>query len=312
MLISICIPCYKSAKTLPVVVSSVKEEFEKHPEYDYQFVLVNDGSPDNTFEVIRELCEEDPKITGVDLSRNYGQASAKLCSLQYAKGDAVVFMDDDGQHPASGVFQLVEKLNEGYDAVYAHFKNKKHNAFKKITSGMHNWLSEKMGTKPKGIHRSSFMAWSRTAVDAVKKYRSPFPSIGGYMMHVTTKYANVDVEHKERISGHSGYTLKKMFGLWLNIFVSFSMVPLRVATFLGFFLSVFGFIWGLVLVIRKLFNPGIMAGYTSIIVWIILIGGIVMIMLGIIGEYLGRIYMTISDMPQYNIRTILNTEEENA
>ena len=160
MLISICIPCYRSAKTLPAVVEEVKNEFVKHPEHEYQMVLVNDGSPDNTYEVIQTICKDDPKIIGVDLSRNYGQASAKMCALRYAKGDAIVFMDDDGQHPASGIFQLVDKLNEGYDVVYAKFKHKKHNAFKRMTSKMHNKLSEAMGTKPKGIYRSSYSAWN--------------------------------------------------------------------------------------------------------------------------------------------------------
>lgn len=309
MLISICIPCYRSAKTLPVVVETIKEEFKKNPEYDYQLILVNDCSPDDTFEVIRSLCAEDDKITGVNLSRNYGQASAKMCALQYATGDAVVFMDDDGQHPPDGIFKLIDKMNEGYDVVYAHFKNKKHTPFKKITSGMHNKLCEMMGTKPKGIYRSSFFVWNKTVADAMKHYTSPFLSIGGYLMHVTSSYANVDIEHKERIAGHSGYTLKKLFALWINIFISFSMAPLRAATFLGFLLSGVGFLWGIVLIIRKLIDPSIVAGYTSIIVWIILIGGNIMIMLGTIGEYVGRIYMTVSNMPQYYIREEINTGE---
>lgn len=305
MTISVCIPCYRSAKTLPIVVSAVKKEFESRPE-DYQFVLVNDCSPDNTFQVIRELCAEDPKVVGVNLSRNYGQASAKLAALQYAAGDIVVFMDDDGQHPAEGVFTLVDKLREGYDVVYAHFAHKKHSGFKRVTSSLHNWLAEKMGNKPKGVHRSSFSAWSRPVVDAMKEYHSPFVSIGSYLMHVTTRYADVEVEHRERISGHSGYTLKKLLTLWTNIFFSFSMIPLRIATYLGVTASTVGFLWGIFLIIRKLIRPSIVAGYTSNMVLTIFIGGILMMILGIIGEYVGRIYMTISGMPQYNIRQVIN------
>lgn len=309
MLISVCIPCYRSAKTLPVVVSSIKEEFSKRPE-DYQLVLVNDCSPDNTFQVISELCKEDDKIIGVNLTRNYGQASAKIAALQYAKGDVVVFMDDDGQHPAEGIFKLVDKLGEGYDVVYAHFANKKHSGFKKVTSKMHNWLAEKMGNKPKGIHRSSFTAWSRPVADAIRDYKSPFVSIGSFMMHVTTNYGNVEVEHRKRIAGSSGYTLKKLLKLWLNIFISFSMVPLRIASYLGFTFSALGALGGIYLVIRKIVHPSIAAGYTSNVVIILLIGGIILVMLGIMGEYLGRIYMTVSGMPQFCIRQVINEENE--
>ncbi len=309
MLISICIPCYRSAKLLPAVVSNIKEKFEQRPE-DYQLVLVNDCSPDNTFQVIQELCNEDKQIIGVNLTRNYGQAAAKMAALEYATGDIVIFMDDDGQHPAEGIFTLVDKLNEGYDVVYAHFANKKHTLFKRITSNLHNWLAEKMGNKPKGIHRSSFSAWSRPVADAIRKYNSPFVSIGSFMMQITTNYANVQIEHKKRIAGKSGYTLRKLFKMWLNIFISFSMAPLRMATYLGFIFSVGGFIWGIILVIRRLINPSIVAGYTSNMVLILLIGGIIMIILGIIGEYVGRIYMTISGLPQYNVRQVVNDGEE--
>jgi undecaprenyl-phosphate 4-deoxy-4-formamido-L-arabinose transferase len=293
------------------VVEGIKKEFENRPE-DYQLVLVNDGSPkDNTMEVIRGLCADDPKITGVDLSRNYGQASAKLASLPYAKGDVVVFMDDDGQHPAYGIFLLVDKLMEGYDVVYADFKNKKHSFFKRTTSNLHNSLAEKMGSKPKGIKRSSFTAWSRMVVDAMISYKSPFVSIGSYMMTVASKFANVEVEHRERMVGKSGYTFKKLFGMWLNLFISFSMLPLRIATYLGFIFSGFGFLGIIYLFLWKLIKGTSVAGYTSTMITVLFVGGIQMIMLGIMGEYLGRIYMTVSDKPQYNVREVIQEYDDN-
>ena len=310
MLVSICIPCYKSAKTLPIVVESVKQEFAKRPEYDYQFVLVNDGSPDNTFEVIRKLCEQDEKIIGVDHSRNYGQSAAKLTAIRYAAGDVIVFMDDDGQHSADGVFKLINKMQEGdYDVVYAYFPDKKHSGFRKFASNLHNKIGEAMNNKPKGIHRSSFSAWSRTVADAVKTYKSPFISIGSFLMQITTKYAEVEIEHKERLAGKSGYTLKKLFKMWFNIFFSFSMIPLRITTYLGVLFSVAGFIWGIVLIIIKLVRPYVTAGYTSTIVLVLFIGGLLMLFLGIIGEYIGRIYMTVSNLPQSNVRNVVNYSE---
>ena len=310
MLISVCIPCYKSAKNLPLVVADIKNEFQKRGQ-DYQIVLVNDGSPDDTFVVILQLCKEDSRITGIDLSRNYGQPSAKLAALQQAKGDVIVFMDDDGQHPAEGIFKLTDKLNEGYDVVYAEFKNKKHGAFKKFMSDLHNWVAELMGNKPKGIKRSSFTAWSRTVVDAMLTYKSPFISIGSFLMKVTSKYGNVEIEHHERISGSSGYTFKKLFRMWLNIFISFSMMPLRIATYLGFLFSGFSFIWMVYLLVRSVVRPIKVSGYTSTLLAILFVGGMIMVILGIMGEYLGRIYMTVSGMPQYYIREVINGRDDN-
>ncbi len=308
MLISVCIPCYRSAKTIPVVVEAIKAEFANRPE-DYQIVLVNDDSPDATLGAIIELCKSDPKIVGVNMSRNYGQASAKLAALTQAKGDIIVFMDDDGQHPADGIFKLVDKLNEGYDIVYAHFKNKQHGKSTQFTSNLHNWLSEVMGTKPKGIKRSSFTAWSRTVVDATLKYKSPFVSIGAFVMSVTTKFANVEIEHHKRMEGTSGYTFKKRLKMWMNIFISFSMLPLRVVSYMGIAFAGVGFLWSIYLFIRKLLNPGMVAGYASSMIMELLTSGVILISLGIMGEYLGRIYMTVSGMPQYNVREVINGEK---
>ena len=304
-MISVCIPCYKSAKTLPVVTEAIRKEFRERGE-EYQIVLVNDGSPDDTYETIKGLCKEDPCITGVNLSRNYGQPSAKLAALKYAKGDIIVFMDDDGQHPADGIFKLVDKLNEGYDVVYADFRNKQHSVFKRFTSRLHNSIAEFMGNKPKGIHRSSFTAWTRTVVDAMLTYKSPFISIGSFLMTVTSKYGNVEIEHKKRLEGTSGYTLKKLFKMWLNIFISFSMMPLRLATYLGFIFSGCSLLGVIYLFVRRLIRPISVSGYTSTLLIILFVGGVLMVSLGIIGEYIGRIYMTISGMPQYYVREVIN------
>ena len=309
MVISVCIPCYRSAKTLPKVVAAIREEFAKHEGYEYQIVLVNDGSPDNTFEVITRLCEEDKNIIGMNLSRNHGQASAKIAALRYATGDALVYMDDDGQHPAEGIFKLVKKVEEGYDVVYAHFPKKKASFFKKMASDLHNKIAEWTGNKPKGIHRSSFVAWSKFALECVKNYHSPFPSAGAYLLCVTDKFANVEVEHKKRIEGSSGYTLKKLVSLWLNSFTNFSIVPLRLASFVGVSCAGVGFLFGIYVVIRKLLHPSVPAGYTSTIAIMLFIGGMIMMMLGLLGEYIGRMYMILSNKPQYSVHKALNVPQ---
>ena len=309
MTVSICIPCYRSENTIAAVVDEIRQVFAAQSEYDYQIILVNDGSPDNTFGTISQLCQSDPKIIGVDLSRNYGQQSAKMAALPFVTGDAVVFMDDDGQHPAAGIFPLVEKLGEGFDIVYARFPQKRHSWFKRITSRLYQKVSEWIGNKPKGISVSSFTAWSITAVEAALRYRSPFPAAGLYLNHVTTRIANVDIEHRSRIAGESGYTLRKLIGLAVTALTNFSVIPLRMASFIGVGCAAVGFVAGVTVVIRKLVNPSISAGYSSTIAVILFIGGIIMTILGILGEYVGRIYMTVSNMPQYTIRKTLNAIE---
>ena len=301
MLISVCIPCYNSSRTLPGVVDEIRSEFANHDDYEYQIVLVNDGSPDNTFEVIEQLCAEDDRITGVNFSKNQGQSSAKMAAVKYALGDYLVYMDDDGQHPAYGIFTLVEKLNEGYDVVYARFSKKKHNAFKRITSNGKKRLAEMMGTKPKGVDTSPFCAWSRICIDAVKEYDSPFPSPNAYLRCITDRFADVEMEHRQRKIGHSGYTFKKMMALWLTGFTNFSIVPLRMASYLGTGIAMLGFIAGIITVVRKIIHPTMTAGYASTICIMLFISGIIMIMLGLIGEYIGRIYMILSRKPQYYV-----------
>ena len=309
MLISVVIPCYRSEKTIEAVVEEIKKEFALHPEHSLQMVLVNDGSPDDTFGAIRRVCESCDFVTGVDLSRNYGQASAKMASLPYIKGEVAVFMDDDGQHPASGIFKLVDKIREGYDVVYAKFPQKKHSLFKRLTSKLHHAISVWAGNAPAGISGSSFLAYSGFVIKALKEYKSPFVSIGGYLNRITSRFANVDIDHRARMAGESGYTLKKLINLWMNTVTNFSIVPLRLTSAFGFVCSVIGFILGIVVVIRKLIHPNISAGYSSTIAALFFIGGIIMLMLGLLGEYIGRIYMTISSAPQYAVRTVLNDEE---
>lgn len=308
--VSVAIPCYKSAQTITPVVNELRDTITKRPGYDYQIILVNDYPDDNTFDVITQLCQEDRKIIGVNLSRNFGQSTAKMAALPYVTGDVLVYMDDDGQHPADQIFRLVDKVLEGYDMVYADFPHKHHSLFKRFTSWLNSKVLELNGSKPKGIHISSYHAMSTVCVKALQKYKSPFPSMGGYLSHVALRYANVEVEHRDRLAGHSNYTLKKMLKLWLTGFTNFSTVPLRFSAILGVICAVIGFVSGIVIVIRKLINPTIAAGYTSTIAVQLFIGGMIMMILGLSGEYIGRIYMTVSNMPQYEVREALNADSQ--
>ena len=308
--ITVAIPCYRSENNIEFVIDGIRESFSKHQEYDYQIVLANDGSPDHTFEEIRKLCEKDKRIVGIDLSRNYSQANARMSMLEYIDGDIIVFMDDDGQHPAEGIFKLAKKVEEGYDVVCAKLTKKKCSAFKKITSDLYKKTMVLFGILPKGIETSPFFAWSRFALEEAKKYHSPSPSIHTYMLKVTTRFANVEIEQNERHSGKSGYTLKKLFSLAFMNLTNFSIVPLRISIFAGTTISILGLIYGVVLIIRKLTNPKVLIGYTSLMATMLFLIGIVLIILGLIGEYLGRIYMMLSDLPQFTIREVINKEKK--
>ncbi len=310
MLVSIVIPCYHSAKSLPFVVEDLRREFSERPNHQYEIILVNDCSTDETLAVIRHICDLDQRIVGVDLSRNFGQASAQLAGVAYATGKVVVLMDDDGQHPASGVFSLIEKIQSGYDVVYAKFNSKRHSLFKRLTSQLHGRVAELTGIRPRGIRVSSFVAWSRFAADAVKSYDSPFPAPGAFLYKVTGRIANVELPHQERIAGKSGYTLRKLFALWVTAFTNFSIVPLRAASLTGAACAAMGMLFAVFLIFQKLAGLRIAPGYTSIIAVLLLVGGLIMIMLGLIGEYLGRIYMALSRMPQYSVRETINLKQQ--
>lgn len=309
MLISIAIPCYKSEKTIGKVVEEIREVFKNNPEHDYQIVLVNDYPFDNTFNLIKYLCDEDSKITGVNLSRNFGQAAAKMAAVPHCKGDVVVFMDDDGQHPAEGIIPLANKVMEGYDLVYAYFKTKQHSLFKRVTSKINAKISELNGTRAKGVHVSSFYAISRFAANSYANYTSPFPSVMGYLNTLVGKITDMEMPHRARISGSSNYTLKKLLNLWINGFTNFSVKPLRTIAGLGSIFAIIGFLIGLSMVIRKLINPAIAAGYTSTMAVMLLLGGLILIALGLIGEYIGRIYMTVSHLNQYCVREVYSPSE---
>ena len=310
MTVSVAIPCYKSARTIVPVVDELRRVFAARPEYDYQIILVNDYPEDDTFDVIESICQQDRKVVGVNLSRNFGQTVAKMAALPYVKGEVLVYMDDDGQHPADQIFRLVEKVQEGYDVVYARFPHKHHSAFKRFTSWLNGKVLELNGTKPKGITLSSYYALGPTAIAALRRYKSPFPSMGGYLAHVARRYANVEMEHRDRLEGQSNYTLRKMLGLWLTGFTNFSTVPLRFAVVLGTLFAGVGFLAAVVVVIRKILDPSIAAGFTTSIALQLGIGGMIMLLLGLCGEYIGRIYMTVSNMPQYEVRRTVNTGEE--
>lgn len=300
--ISFVIPCYRSSKTLEGVVSEINNTMRTIQQYTYDIFLVNDCSPDDTYGVIKKLCEEHDNITGISFSKNFGQHAALMAGLRKSDGDIVVCLDDDGQTPADEVGKLIAGIENGSDVVYASYENKKHNAFRNFGTWMNDIMTRTMLGKPKELHVTSYFAAKRFVVDSMLEYENSYPYIIGLVLRATRNITNVPVTHRSRESGTSGYTMKKLLGLWFNGFTAFSILPLRIATATGVFFAAAGFIYGIYTVVKKFVNPAVPLGFSSLMAAVVFIGGVLMIMLGLIGEYIGRIYISINNSPQYVIR----------
>lgn len=305
-MVSIVIPCYQSAFTISPVVNGIHETMKKATErFDYEIILVNDGSPDNTFEVISGLAMENEHVQAVDLTRNYGQHSALMAAYSLVSGDYILGIDDDGEHDPTQMFKLIDELEKGYDYVCAKFPATDRSLYKKLGSKLNNWMATKYIGKPKDASFSSYYVMRRFVVDEIVKTRNPHPYIGGMIVAVTRKLSIVPMEQGERIAGTSGYNLKNSMSLWLNGITAYSIKPLRSAAYLGIITAIIGFVAGIIIVLRKLIDPTIAAGYTSLIAILLLIGGIQMIIMGMMGEYISRIYLLANAIPQFSIRTIV-------
>lgn len=309
-LVSFVIPCYRSAETIGKVVAEIDETMGKMPDHTYEMVLVNDSSPDDTFEVIRGLCAGRPDICGVNLARNFGQHAALMAGFRYTHGDVVVCLDDDGQTPAEEAGKLLDKIEEGYDVVYAKYTHKQHSGFRNFGSKINELMTRVMLGKPKELYLSSYFAAKRFVIDEILRYTNPYPYVIGLVLRTTKKIANVEVSHREREVGVSGYTLGKLFGLWFNGFTAFSIKPLRIATAMGCVTAFGGFAYGIYTVIKKFINPAVPVGFSAMMAAIVFLGGMIMLMLGLIGEYLGRIYISLNNSPQYVIRECINETGE--
>lgn len=300
--ISFVIPCYRSAKTIEGVVAEIQDTMASIPNYVYDIFLVNDCSPDDTYEVIKALCAKYNNITGLSLAKNFGQHAALMAGLRKSDGDIVVCLDDDGQTPANEVGKLLAGIESGSDVVYASYENKKHSAFRNFGTWMNDIMTRVMLGKPKELHLTSYFAARRFVIDSMLRYENSYPYIIGLVLRATRNITNVPVSHRSREVGTSGYTMKKLLGLWFNGFTAFSIFPLRVATVTGVIFAGAGFIYGIYTIVKKFVNPEVPLGFSSLMAAVVFIGGMLMIMLGLIGEYIGRIYISINNSPQYVIR----------
>ena len=311
-MISFVIPCYRSQATLPSVIREIQETMEGLSQYTYEVVLVNDCSPDNTFDSIRELCRENKNITGINLAKNFGQHSALMAGFHQVKGDIIVCLDDDGQTPADEVGKLLKGIEKGADVVYAQYAHKHHSGFRNWGSHVNELMTRIMLGKPKDLYVSSYFAARRFVVDEMIKYEYPYPYVIGLVLRTTKNIVNVEVNHRDRLEGTSGYTLGKLLNLWFNGFTAFSVKPLRIATVTGAGCALLGFAYGIYTIIKKIFinPPGLVTGFSALMSVLVFMGGMLMLMLGLVGEYMGRMYISMNRSPQYVVREIVNCETE--
>mgnify|MGYP001094253427 CR=1 FL=1 len=311
--ISFVIPCYNSTNTIARVVDEIKEVMAGPMErYDYEIVLVNDGSPDGTtFDAIKEIVNKEKYIKGVNLSRNFGQPSAVMAGLNKASGDYVVCGDDDGQTPFLELPKLFAKIEQGYDVVEARYAvRERRSLFRKFGTFLNESMATWLIAKPKGLELTTYWVVRKYVAEEMVMYQNPYPYLGGLMMRTTQNVCNVDVTHRERLSGKSGYSLKKMMELWLNGFTSFSVKPLRLMSWIGMLIAVGGFLFGVYIIINKLLNPAVNAGYSSIMSLMLFMFGVLFFFMGMLGEYVGRIYISLNRAPQFVVKNYMESQDE--
>ena len=308
---SIVIPCYSSSHTIRQVVEETYKEMTELGRTPFEFILVDDCSPDEgaTVRVLHELADEYTNITVVELAINAGQHNAMMAGLARASGDAIISMDDDMQTHPSQLPKLFAEFDKGHDIVYAYYKDKKHSGFRNFGSWVNFNTVRILIGKPKDMKTSSFWIIKKFVRDSVIQYQTKYTYLQGLFLRTTKDIVCVPVEHFERAYGQSGYTLKKLIGLWSNI-MGFSIVPLRFATRFGGVVSVLALFAALLVVIRKLIHPELAVGWASTIVTITFFSGLIIMFLGLIGEYVGRMFLATGHDPQYVIRTIYKKSDD--
>ena len=303
--ISIIIPVFNSEKTIEKVVDEIIDELSGKS--IFKIVLVNDGSIDKSYYKCKELSEKYGFLKFVNLSKNFGQHSAILAGLNYVTDEYIVFMDDDLQTPARGINKLVDKIKEDFDVVYARYPEKKHGFLKNIGSRFKNIIFRRLLPKSRNVTSSSFFAMRKYLVKELLNYRGPYPYLPGMIFCATKNITNIEIQHRTRPAGSSNYSFNSLLRLWFNGFTNYSTKPLRISFFLGLIFSIIGFLFSIVFIIQRFLDPSVFLGWAFIIVAILIFSGVQLIMIGLVGEYIGRIFLSQNKQPQYVIREEFNT-----
>lgn len=308
MELSIVVPVYRSATCLPELARRVRDAVSRRFE-SYELILVNDDSPDDSWDVIVRLTREHDFVVGVNLRRNAGQDNAIMAGLGVAYGDVIVIMDDDLQHDPDDIPLLYEEIQKGHDVVYARFEHKEQAIWKNLGSWFNDWVATVTIGKPRDVYMSPFKALRREVVEEVVRYEGPYPYVDGLIFSVTSKFAQIPATHHRRFAGTSNFNLVKSVAVWLKVATGFSVIPLRFAMLIGAVMSLASLVLGLYYVVETVMFGHEPAGYPSVIVSVLFIGGVQLIGLGAVGEYVGRIFITQNRRPQFTVKEVLRNQE---
>ena len=310
--VSLVIPVFNGAQTIAKLVNECIQTFENC--FDLEIVLINDCSEDNSRDVCLALRNRYPDtVIFLSLSKNFGEHNAVMAGLNHTTGEFVVTLDDDGQNPPQEALNLINHaIKKKFDVVYSSYPKKRHHLLRNLCSWLNGKVANLMLRKPAGLYLSSFRSMSRFIVIEITKYDLPYPYVDGLILRSTSNIGTLETAHKPRTSGKSGYTIRKLFRLWLNMFTNFSVLPLRIASMLGFVFALVGILIGVFTFYERLLNPDLPVGWATIAVLCSILGGVQLMALGMMGEYLGRLFLGVSRQPQFIIRELHNEKKKDS
>ena len=310
-LITVIIPAYNEEKVLPLLFKRLDNLAKNNEGYDFEFLFINDGSKDRTIDLIRQKSSKDARVSYIDLSRNFGKERAMLAGFDYAKGDAMVIIDADLQDPPELIPKMIKLWESGYDDVYAKRKSREGETWlKKSTSRWFYSILEKLSAVEIQRDTGDFRLLDRRAVEALKTLRESNRYTKGMFSWIGFKKKEIFYDRDPRAAGETKWNYPKLINLAIEGITSFTTAPLRFSTYMGFIVSIFAFLWSAYLIIRKLFFSVDMTGYTSIMAAILLLGGVQLIATGVIGEYIGRIFIETKDRPVYFTQDVKEYKRE--
>ncbi len=301
--ISILIPCYNEEKSLPLLYPELVKLMEGNKAYDWELMFVNDGSTDGTLAALQQLRQQDSRVNYVDLSRNFGKEAAMLAGFDYVTGDCMVIIDADLQHPPTLIPEMIKHWEAGYDDVYA----------KRRSRGKESWLRRRLSLLFYKLLQSSsrfdvlqnvgdFRLLDRKCINALKRMRESERYTKGMYSWIGFKKKEVEFDQGDRLAGDSSWNFRRLFSFALDGITSFTNAPLRISTMMGFVVSVCAFLYMIYVFCKALIYGDPVQGYPTLVILVLFLGGIQLLSLGIIGEYIGRIYNETKNRPDYIVR----------